>query len=190
MARPRTFEEDHALEAAMRAFWNAGYEATSTQDLCAATGLGRSSIYNTFVGKRELFLKSLRRYTEQRNARLAEVMEGDLPIREKVRTVLWWAVDSDPADPPGCLVVNTAVELGPRDSEIAELVRRDGERRVEIMRAALERARARGELGPDKDPLALARFVSAAVGGLRVSARGGADRAALESIANITLGVF
>ncbi|NUS02366.1 MAG: helix-turn-helix transcriptional regulator, partial [Nonomuraea sp.] len=59
MARPRTFEEDRAVEAAMRAFWDAGYEATSTQDLCAATGLGRSSIYNTFAGKRDLFERAL-----------------------------------------------------------------------------------------------------------------------------------
>src|SRR5690606_8821359 len=62
MARPRTFEEEQALEAAMRAFWRRGYEATSTQDLCAATGLGRSSVYNAFDSKRELFTRALRRY--------------------------------------------------------------------------------------------------------------------------------
>ncbi|WP_258571869.1 TetR/AcrR family transcriptional regulator [Actinomadura parmotrematis] len=48
----------------MSAFWTAGYEATSTEDLCAVTGVGRSSLYNAFAGKRELFLRALRRYRD------------------------------------------------------------------------------------------------------------------------------
>lgn len=174
----------------MRAFWTAGYEATSTQDLCAATGLGRSSIYNTFASKRELFGKALRHYMDERNAGLAELMEADLPVREKIRTVLWWAVEPDPAEPPGCLVVNSLVEVAPHDAEAAELLRRDTSKRVELVRGAIERGRARGEIGPGKDPLALANFVSATVSGLRVAARGGADRATLESIANTALDVL
>ncbi|MFB4281726.1 MULTISPECIES: TetR/AcrR family transcriptional regulator [unclassified Nonomuraea] len=190
MARPRMFEEERAVEAAMRAFWTAGYEATSTQDLCAATGLGRSSIYNTFASKHDLFEKSLRHYMDERNATLARLMDGELPIKEKIRTVLWWAVEPDPGDPKGCLVVNTLVELGPRDPDIAELLRRDTAKRVETVRAAIEAARARGEIEVDRDPLALANFVSATVSGLRVAARGGAGRATLESIANVALGAF
>ncbi|QYC43515.1 HTH-type transcriptional repressor ComR [Nonomuraea coxensis DSM 45129] len=175
----------------MRAFWRAGYEATSTQDLCAATGLGRSSVYNTFAGKHDLFRRALRRYMDQRDAALAELMDGERPIREKVATVLGWAVaPPDPDDPDGCLVVNTMIELAPRDPEVAGMLRRDNELRVRIMRAAFEDARARGELAPDKEPLALARFVTAAVSGLRVLARGGADRATLESVARTALDVL
>ncbi|MFI7698819.1 TetR/AcrR family transcriptional regulator [Nonomuraea sp. NPDC049480] len=190
MARPRKFEEDRAVEAAMRAFWEAGYEATSTQDLCAATGLGRSSIYNTFASKRDLFRKALRRYMDERNAVLAELMDGDLPAKEKVRTVLWWAVEPEPDDPIGCLVVNSTIELAPRDPEIAELLRRDNDLRLRLMRSAIEAGRARGEIGADKDPSSLARFVVATVSGLRVMGRGGADRAALESVARTALDAF
>ncbi|MCK2217419.1 TetR/AcrR family transcriptional regulator [Actinomadura sp. ATCC 31491] len=187
MARPRKFEEGRAVEAAMRAFWRAGYEATSTEDLCAATGLGRSSIYNTFTGKRELFLRALRHYMDERDAALVELMDGELPIREKVATVLGWAVEPDPGDPAGCLVVNSMIELAPRDDDVAELLRRDNDLRTRILRAAFEDARARGELGPGKDPLALARFVVATVSGLRVLARGGAGGAALASVARTAL---
>jgi TetR/AcrR family transcriptional regulator, transcriptional repressor for nem operon len=187
MARPRKFEEDRAVEAAMRAFWKTGYEATSTQDLCAATGLGRSSIYNTFASKHDLFQKALRHYMDERNAVLAELMDGELPVKEKIRTVLWWAVEPDPDDPIGCLVVNSMIELAPRDPEIAELLRRDGDLRLQLMRSAIETARARGEIDAGKDPLTLARFVSATVSGLRVLARGGADRAGLESVARTAL---
>lgn len=96
----------------MRAFWTAGYEATSTQELCAATGLGRSSIYNTFASKHELFVKALSHYMDVRTTRLIELLKDDAkPIRERLRTVLEWAVAPDEDDPSGCLVVNATVEL-------------------------------------------------------------------------------
>ncbi|GAA3260407.1 TetR/AcrR family transcriptional regulator [Nonomuraea helvata] len=190
MGRPRKFEEKRAVEAAMRAFWTAGYEATSTQDLCTATGLGRSSIYNTFASKHDLFEKALRHYMDEHNAALADLLESGLPVKEKIRTILWWAVDPDPGEPSGCLVVNSMTELAPRNPEIAELLRRDSDRRREMLRAALEAGRARGEIDPGKDPLALAQFVIATVSGLRVAARGGTDRDGLESIAKTALSVF
>lgn len=190
MGRPRKFEEERAVEAAMRAFWRAGYEATSTEDLCTATGLGRSSIYNTFASKRELFVKALLRYMEQREAALAELLDGDLPLQEKMRTVLWWAVDPDPGEPPGCLVVRSMTELAPHDPEIAGLLRRDNDRRREMLRAAIEAGRARGEIDPGKDPVALAHFVFATVAGLRVSEQGGTDRSGLELVARIALDAF
>jgi AcrR family transcriptional regulator len=187
MARPRKFEEEQAVEAAMRAFWSAGYEATSTQDLCAATGLGRSSIYNTFNSKHELFKMALRRYIDEKTSRLTELLEGDLSVREKLRLLLWQAVDVEVGDPVGCLVVNSLVELAPRDPEVAAQLQRDGDRRLEALRAAFELARGRGELGVGKDPAVLAHFVVAAISGMRVMARGGADRAALEAVATTTL---
>jgi TetR/AcrR family transcriptional regulator, transcriptional repressor for nem operon len=190
MARPREFREERAVEAAMRAFWTAGYEATSTEDLCAATGLGRSSVYNTFRSKRELFERALRHYTTSRTAELVELMEADRPLREKVRTLLWQSVDPRPEDPAGCLVVNATVELAPHDDGVAELLRGDQERRLAALRAAIETGLGRGEIAGDKDPLALARFLVATVGGMRVMARGGADRAALESVASTALAAF
>ncbi|GAA4149314.1 TetR/AcrR family transcriptional regulator [Actinomadura keratinilytica] len=187
MARPRQFDEDRAVEAAMRAFWAAGYEATSTEDLCAATGLARSSVYNAFGGKRDLFGRALRRYAEAKDADMMEVLESDLPVREKVRTLMWRAVEPDPDDPAGCLVVNTLVELGPRDPETAAWLRRNYDRRFEALRAALDRGRRDGEIDPGKDPAALAHFVIAAISGMRVAARGGAGRDVLEAVARTAL---
>ncbi|GLW06476.1 TetR family transcriptional regulator [Microtetraspora sp. NBRC 13810] len=190
MARPRGFDEDRAIDAAMRAFWTAGYEATSTQDLCEATGLGRSSIYNTFKSKHDLFEKALDRYTEERNAAIAEVLDGPLPIREKIRTLLWQSVEPHAGDPLGCLVVNSMIELAPHDPEIAERLRRDRDWRTEALRAALDAGRRAGEIGADKDPRTLADFFVAAVSGMRVAARGGAGRPTLESIAATALTVL
>ena len=187
MVRPKAFDEEQALDAAMRAFWASGYAGTSTEDLFVATGLGRSSVYNTFTSKRDLFVAALRRYAEQKTATAAEVLEGARPVREKVRDIVWFSVDPDPADPLGCLVVNSMVELGPVDPEVAALLRRDNDHRLELLRTAFAVAMAAGEIDAGRDPLALANFVVATISGLRVMARGGTDRAVLESVAETAL---
>ena len=65
MARPRTFDETEVLDRAVQLFWTHGYDGTSIADLEAATGLGRQSLYNTFGGKRELFVRALKHYHAQ-----------------------------------------------------------------------------------------------------------------------------
>ncbi|KOG63954.1 transcriptional regulator [Streptomyces griseoflavus] len=185
MPRPRKFDEERAVDAAMHAFRAAGYEATSTQDLCEATGLGRSSIYNTFKSKRDLFERALDRYMGERNGELFALMEGDLPVREKIRTHLERVVEEecgDRDDRRGCLVVNTAVEVAARDQQVAGELARDYRLRLEVIRAAIASGQRDGDIAPDKDVTALAHLVIAAVGGLRVSARCGADRAALGGV--------
>src|SRR4051812_2610114 len=103
MARPRQFDEERAVDAAMRAFWTAGYEATSTQDLCDATGLGRSSIYNTFTSKHDLFERALRRYMATKNTATFALLDGDESAMDKMRTLLQQVVDAPEDDPLGCL---------------------------------------------------------------------------------------
>jgi len=187
MARPREFDEDRALDAAMRAFWRAGYEATTTEDLCTATGLGRSSIYNTFRSKRSLFERALDRYMSARTDAAVALLERAAPIREKLGALLRETVDPPADDPVGCLVVNSLVELAPRDEEIGAALARDQARRFEALHAALTSAKRDGELGPAADPEALAHFVMATISGMRVMTRGGADQATLASIADTAL---
>ena len=191
MPRPRTFDEDRAIDAAMRVFWSAGYEATSTQDLCEATGLGRSSIYNTFSSKRDLFDRALRRYVDQFTAAQLEVIEdAGVPIRERVRRILWTAVEPEPDDPAGCFVINTIVELGPKDAEIVELLVRDHESKLTALTDAIRAAQAGGELDPEQDAAGLATYVFTVLGGLRVAARRGADRASQQAVVEATLRSF
>ncbi|MFK8848823.1 TetR/AcrR family transcriptional regulator [Streptomyces sp. Ac-502] len=185
MARPRKFDEERAVGAAMDAFRTAGYEATSTQDLCEATGLGRSSIYNTFKSKHDLFGRALDRFMTERNGELFALLESDLPVREKIRTHLRRVVDEECDSEEtrrGCLVVNTAIEIAARDEEVAGELARDYRLRLEAIRAAIAAGQRDGDIDAGKDARALAHLVIAAVGGLRVSARCGVGRAALEGV--------
>ncbi len=98
MARPRSFDEERALDAAMHAFWANGYEATSTQDLCEATGLGRSSIYNTFTSKHDLFRRALTRYMDGMNAGQLQILEDvERSATERLRALFDRIIEGDHA---------------------------------------------------------------------------------------------
>lgn len=190
MARPRKFDEEGAVDAALEAFWTAGYEATSTQALCEATGLGRSSVYNTFHSKHDLFRRALALYMRRRNDQLAALLDGDVPAREKVRALLDSVIAEEAGadgDGRGCLYVNTAVELASRDPEVARELERDYARRHDALTAALEAGQRAGGIDKAKDASALAHFVTATVSGIRVAARAGAGEAALRAIARTAL---
>ncbi|MFH9062376.1 TetR/AcrR family transcriptional regulator [Streptomyces coeruleorubidus] len=197
MARPRKFDEERALDAAMRVFWERGYEATSTQDLCDATGLGRSSIYNTFQSKRDLFGRALARYLDTMTAAQTAVLDDvERPAIDRVRALLAQVVESEAecqvgsGRALGCLGVNTVVELAARDHEAAAVLERDTMRRLALFRAVMEAGRRDGSITASRDPEALARFLNAMVAGLRVSSQGGADRADLEAIAETAVGAL
>ncbi|MGY5133439.1 TetR/AcrR family transcriptional regulator [Streptomyces nigrescens] len=193
MARPRKFDEGQALDAAMDAFWAAGYAATSTQDLCDATGLGRSSIYHTFKSKHDLFERALARYMEHKNAELFTLLESELPARQKIRALLQRVIDeecADGADRRGCLVVNTCIEVSAHDPSVAASLEQDYGVRLAALRAVIESGQRDGDIAPGKDAGTLAHLVIASVGGLRVSARSGVGRAALEAVADATLSTF
>lgn len=193
MARPRLFDEGRALDAATHLFWDQGYEATSTEDLCRATGLGRSSIYNTFSSKRDLFLRALAHYLDEMARRQDAILEDPgTPVPTRIRAVLASVIDIDEADRRdgrgiGCLGVNSVVELGRRDAEVADLLDRDTARRLASLGSAIAAGQAAGEVSRARPPEEAARFVNAVIAGMRVAARGGADRAALESVAAFAL---
>lgn len=187
MGRHKEFDEDTALDAAMHAFWAGGYEATSTQDLCDATGLCRSSIYHTFGSKRELYERALRRYDETRTTALVELLRTARPVRQRVADMFDAVIDAEFSDDNGCLTVNALVELGARDAELVAGARAGVERVRGELRCMFEAGRACGEVATGRDPAALADFVYAAANGIRVMARAGAERADLDRVAQTTL---
>jgi TetR/AcrR family transcriptional repressor of nem operon len=184
MARPREFDPDAALEAATRVFWAKGFEHSSLDDLCAATGLNRSSLYAAFGAKRELYLRALARYEEGSAARIAAALERR-PVRDGLRLFLDGLIEAIVAGPgrSGCFIGNCAAEMAGLDRAAAARVRRRLARIEAAFRAGLEQARARGELPAGSDPAALARFLTAGIQGLRLVGKANPDRAALNDIA-------
>jgi TetR/AcrR family transcriptional repressor of nem operon len=169
----------------MEVFWSKGYEATSLDDLCEVTGLSRSSLYAAFGSKRSLLLRSVDRYVEQRNPRIAEILARPLPVRDAFAALARQFIDQIVAGPGrrGCFLGNCAAELPRGDRAALARVRRGLEATEATFRHALAHAEARGELPPGADLDALARFLTAGFQGLRLIGKVNPDRAALEGIA-------
>lgn len=189
MARPREFDADAALDRAMEAFWSKGYEATSLDDLCEVTGLSRSSFYATFGSKRNLLLKSVDRYIEQRNPKIAAILTQPLPLRDAFAALARLFIDQIVAGPGrrGCFLGNCAAELPRSDRAALARVRQGLESTEATFREALTRAQSRGDLATDADVTALARFLMSAFQGLRLVGKVNPDRATLEDIASTML---
>jgi TetR/AcrR family transcriptional repressor of nem operon len=185
MARPREFNADIALDRAMEVFWSKGYEATSLDDLCEVTGLSRSSLYAAFGSKRDLLLRSVDRYVEQRNPRIAAILAQPLPVHDAFAALARRFIDQIVAGPGrrGCFLGNCAAEL-PRGDRAALARVRKGLQSIEAtFRDALVRARDRKELPQDADLSELARFLTAGFQGLRLVGKVNPNRAVLEGIA-------
>lgn len=189
MGRPREFDSDAVLERAMQAFWAKGFKATSLDDLCAATGLSRSSLYAAFGGKRALLHKSLDRYEEQGTARIGAALARPVPVREAIAGFVGDLIDRIVAGPGrrGCFIGNCAAELARQDRATAARVRLSLERIEGLFRDALARARSLGEISANSDIHALARFLVAGIQGLRLVGKANPDRGSLENIAAVML---
>ncbi|MEL7165695.1 MAG: helix-turn-helix domain-containing protein, partial [Pseudomonadota bacterium] len=119
MARPRSFDEDKVLDAAMQTFWRHCYEATTTRMLEDATGVGIRGLFNAFGSKEHLFQKVLQRYCAMISAQLDHVF-----AKPGVAAIdMVFAAFAQPEPPEalahaGCLMVNTIQDLGRADAAI------------------------------------------------------------------------
>ncbi|ADJ46704.1 TetR family transcriptional regulator [Amycolatopsis mediterranei S699] len=188
MARPREFDETAAVEKAMHAFWEHGYEATTTQDLCEATGLGRSSVYNTFTSKRALFRRSLAHYTDTQLDKRQALLDGPGTAAERIAAVLDSAIEADLEDRRrGCFVVNTLAELGLPDDEVGAALRGDTDRNLTMFAECVREGVLDGSLRDGLDPAEVAEFLLSTTSGLRVMARRGTSPDSMHAVADIAL---
>ncbi|MFI6516131.1 TetR/AcrR family transcriptional regulator [Spirillospora sp. NPDC050679] len=192
MARTKEFDPDAALQRALELFWERGYEATSMADLVERLGVARASIYATFGGKHELYLKALERYGQLMDPQITDRLSVPGPVLPAVRAlVARYAEESaEDAGRRGCMVVNTAVELAARDPEAARMVEMSWTALETALVSALLRAQAQGELAADKDPRAIARFLLVLFQGMRVLGRAPAAPARLRDAAEQALALL
>ncbi len=173
MARPREFDEDHAVDCALHAFWRNGYGATSLPDLLEAMRLSRGSLYKAFGDKHTLYLRALERYLIDARRELARTLNEDPSARHAVRAWLMRVAEMATGTDVrrGCFAVNSEVELGPRDGDVRSLLHEHNHAIEEIVASTLRRGIASGEIGSDISPEAVARTLRLLTSGLQVGGK-------------------
>lgn len=177
IGRPRRFREEEALEAAMRVFWEKGYEGTSLDDLTAAMKINRSSLYSTFGDKEKLFRLVMQRYAAGPMSFLSAALKRPT-AREAVETLFQETVKflADRTHPRGCLSLQGGLTCGSGAEGIKQAMvewRRSGLLQIQ---KRLQQAQKQGDLAKDIDPKDLARLISIVMNGLGVQAVNGATQ--------------
>ena len=187
MARPRTFDEQTVLDAAVRQFRAGGYAGTSLDDISAATGLGRGSLYAAFGDKHTMFINARNEYVRRALAdAAAAALDG--PDDTAIDRLHAWIAGGpgfvlDDDEHFGCMAGKFAVEVGARDDEAKTIIERVFARQQQYLSDCVTAAQRHGDLDPAADGCALACMILAPNRGMDVLAKGGVAREALDAAA-------
>ncbi len=189
LGRPLEFDPDKATDAAMEVFWCKGYEATSMTDLLQAMELSKSSLYQTFGSKQELFERCLIRYVDWLSSNMAKQLDEAKSGKNFIETLFTTIANTaqQPEGAKGCLMVNSVNEFGQKDAAIALSLEESVNIFTKLFIKAVKRAQDEGDISPEADPRAIANYLHVAVSGLRTMIKAGADKSSVKNTAKILL---
>ena len=189
--RPRGFDRDQALEAALMEFWRHGYEATSIAALTKAMGINPPSLYAAFGDKRKLFTAAVQRYAQTHGDYGARAL-GQPTARGVVETMLRLAATeyTEAGHPPGCLVIDGATNTSEASQDVAEELRGYREGTKQAIADRINADVMAGTLPAGTDAAGLATFYAAVIQGMSTQARDGASEADLQRVADVALAAW
>jgi TetR/AcrR family transcriptional repressor of nem operon len=192
MARTKAFDQQKAQAQAMQVFWQKGFAATSVEDLVDALGLSRSSLYDTFGDKRNLFLTVLRQYSDQVIGRMRAVMQRSPTPVAAVKMIMadLLASANTAQGAKGCFMVNSVAELAPFDPEVTQIAAEYATAVQSLLAQGFADARSGrsdGEPVPGPTPEQLATYVFNTMQGMRLLIKTGTPREQLQPIVDLTL---
>jgi len=191
--RPPAYDPEAALRQARDQFWRTGYAGTSLDEITAATGMNKPSLYAAFGDKHALYLQALAQYWQIALTSMREALAEDLPLEEALMRVYDGALSiyfgSDDR-PHGCFAVGTAVTESGEDDAIRASMMAGIRSFDEDFAARFLKARETGEIEADADPVALAVLATATMHTIAIRARAGASRASLRALARKAVGVI
>jgi AcrR family transcriptional regulator len=183
--RPRAYDPDTAISKAAEVFWKAGYAGTSLDDLVAATGMNRPSLYAAFGDKRDLYLKTLEHYRDGYRGKARAMLADDPPLRVFLTRFYAYALDlylAGESGPRGCYSIGTAATQAAVDPDVRKFLASSTRGTDDFLRGLIEKAIARAEISPTSDAAALAYLATATMHTLAIRTRAGHSRKELEAV--------
>jgi AcrR family transcriptional regulator len=188
MGRPRGFDENVALDAAMNLFWERGYEGTSMAELSKAMDLTPPSIYAAFGDKKSLFRLAAKRYAAGPAQYQAKALL-EPTLREVIFALFRNTVEflTEPGHPAGCMTLTGAMACSVEADSAKELMTEIRKQNEAALKARLQQARKSGEMAADLNVDDYSRYLSTLLGGLAIQAANGTSKAAMKRTANMAL---
>jgi TetR/AcrR family transcriptional repressor of nem operon len=189
MPKTKAFDKEKVLEAAAKIFRQKGYNGTSIDDVLTATGLSRSSLYDSFQDKHNLYVMSLEFYKKAEDTKLTFIDDKPLNGLEKLETLFKEVVNHllNNPDDNGCLMVNAAAEMSKQCFKTSQVVCNKKDEVQDLLSLWLSDAQDKKVLNLSKPPKSYAQFLYNTLCGLRVMSQSGASKAELNNIVKITL---
>jgi AcrR family transcriptional regulator len=190
MARPRGFDETTVLRRARDRFWSTGFAGTSIDEVVAATGLGKGSLYGAFGDKRQLYLRVFDRYcTEVTEATRRSLAGPDDGAYARLRAHLLAVADATGRDAGhlGCLLASGTAELAGQDPAVADRARRAFEDLEDALVECIQQAQRHGDIDPADDARRRGRLLLAVLRGIEALGKASINEQSLRSIAEAAL---
>jgi len=189
--RPPAYDAKTALTRAMEAFWDAGYAATSLDDLAAATGMNRPSLYAAFGDKRDLYLKTLERYRQEGRELARHALADNPTLRVFLKRFYDKALELYLAGGPrGCYSIGTAATQAAVDSDVQAFLAASMRSTDEFLTGQIRKAKERGEIPRDADTAALGYLATATLHTLAIRSRAGLPRKELNALVDAAIKVI
>ncbi|WP_166437142.1 TetR/AcrR family transcriptional regulator [Niastella caeni] len=192
MPKTKQFDENEVLMKAKELFSEKGYNGTSMDDLVQATGLSRSSIYDTFGDKHGLFLKSLNHYRNSQQGDMEKQCAKTDSPKKKIRSIFDYTIKNilSDKDRKGCLLINVSMELSAVDKEVAAVSLSNMEDMEQIFGSLVKEGQSKGEISKKFTPKALGRYLYSSLIGLRVTGMNRPDIDTLREIVKLALSIL
>ncbi|WP_256011771.1 TetR/AcrR family transcriptional regulator [Desertivirga xinjiangensis] len=159
MARNVEFDEQLAVSKAMDVFWKKGYNGTTMRDLTEAMGINSSSLYNTIGDKHELFIRSIKHYTE---TRMKEALKQLEPIKSPLKAIekfIQSSVYVITNEPNSCLAIKTTFEVAATDEQVQKIIKADNDFTYNLLNGLVEKAIQKGEITVSQDSAMLTDYI-------------------------------
>ena len=188
MPRQKEFDRAKAVESALATFRKNGFGATTTDDLRLAMGIGRQSFYDTFKGKREIYLEALRKYNSDRVLGFFEIFrKSESPLKALEGMLTSISIESPKDRTLACLGVSSICEFGASDAEVSSINDATASSITSVLGKLILEAKNKKEIRSSLDPKETALYLFSVFSGMRVSARAGASPEELNAIAAIAI---